>query len=219
MTIFFPLYANITGKCCVVVGGGPVAERKVNDLLEAGAHVRVVSPKVTEQLQIQAQHGIIEWQSIHYTPATIRDAWLVFAATNVRTVNAQVTQDAHELHLFVNVADEAEEGSFIVPSVVRRGDLCLSVSTGGANPILTRKIAEELLGLYGQEYGLLVELLGQLRAYIKASTDIPELRRQALSELIRHEVALRDLLRAGELQNARTQAETIVNSVLTEERG
>ena len=218
MSAFFPLYVNIMGKCCVVVGGGPVAERKVNDLLEAGASVRVVSPTLTERLQAQAQDGIIEWLPILYTSTAITGAWLVFAATNARDVNTQIALDANERHLLVNVADEPEEGSFIVPSVVRRGGLCLSVSTGGANPMLTRKIADELRGQYGQEYSLLVELLGQLRAYIKASTDIPALRREALSQLIENESALRDLLRAGDLQQARIQAEQIVNAALGGER-
>ena len=215
MTRFFPLYIDIRGKCCVVVGGGTVAERKVNDLIEAGVRVRVVSPEITLRLQEQAQAGVIEWLPICYSLDTIADAWLVFAATNVRAVNAQIAQDANAHHLFVNVVDEPEEGSFIVPSVVRRGALCLSVSTGGANPMLTRRIAEELQEYYGEEYGLLVELLGQMRTYTKERTLLPALRREALFQLIAHEADLRALILAGNLAGAYSQAETIVNSAIT----
>ena len=214
MTAFFPLYANIAGKCCVVVGGGTVAERKVNDLLEAGAKVRVVSPEITLRLQEQVKAGVLEWLPIGYTPNTIEDAWLVFAATNVRSVNAQIAHEANARRLFVNVVDAPEEGSFIVPSVVRRGDLCLSVSTGGANPMLARRIAEELQGHYGQEYSLLVELLGYMRAYTKERTFLPALRREALSQLIAQEADLRALLRAGDIAGARSQAEMIVTTAI-----
>lgn len=214
MTAFFPLYVNIVGKCCVVVGGGSVAERKVNDLLEAGAKVRVVSPEITPRLQEQVQAAAIEWLPTGYTLNTIEDAWLVFAATNVRSVNAQIAHEANTRRLFVNVVDAPEEGSFIVPSVVRRGDLCLSVSTGGANPLLARRIAEELQGYFGQEYSLLVELLGHMRAYTKERTPLPALRREALSQLVTQEADIRALLRADDLAGARRQAEMIVNNVI-----
>ena len=211
---YFPLYANVDGKQCVVVGGGPVAERKVADLQEAGAAVCVVSPAVTAQLRQQAEAGEIEWLSVHYAPEHIADAWLVFAATNDRAVNAQVAQDANACHLFVNVADGPEEGSFLVPSVVRRGDLCLSVSTGGANPMLARKVASELEAQYGDEYGLLVELLGQMRAYTKVRTSAPSLRRAALARLITQEFALRRLLLMGDAEGAKAKAKAVIEDAL-----
>lgn len=211
---YFPLYVSVEGRRCVVVGGGPVAERKVADLREAGARARVVSPDLTEALRQQAQAGEIEWLPARYETAHLEDAWLVFAATSDRAVNAQIARDAHARRIFVNVADGPEEGSFLVPSVVRRGDLCLSVSTGGANPLLARKVAAELAAQYGNEYELLVELLGQMRAYTKERTSAPALRRVALSCLIAQEAELRSLLLAGDIDGARTRAKAVIEDAL-----
>ena len=214
MSLLFPLYANVVGKRCVVVGGGKVAERKVADLLAAGASVQVISPDITPVLARQAAAKVLEWLPAPYAPEHLEGAWLVFAATNIRAVNAQVSQDAADRRCFVNVADAPEEGGFLVPSVVRRGDLCLSVSTGGNNPILARKVAQELQTRYGSEYGLLVELLGQMRAYVKLRTDAPSQRRYILSQLVGREAELRALLLAGNTSEARALAESIVASAL-----
>ncbi len=217
MSSYFPISADITSKLCVVVGGGAVAERKVTDLQNANAVVRVVSPDATDGLREQARAGGIEWLPTRYETAHLEGAWLVFAATNNRAVNAQVTADATARHLFVNVADAPDEGSLLVPSVVRRGDLCLSISTGGANPMLARKIAGELRQQYGAEYGDLVELLGQMRAYIKGRTPLPALRRVALARLIDGEAELRGLLHSGDADSARTLAIQAVEDALAEE--
>ncbi len=217
MPLLFPLYASIVGKRCVVVGGGAVAARKVADLLAAGAQVCVVSPDATPMIQQHAQSGLLEWKAAPYAPEHLHEAWLVFAATNIRAVNAQVSQDAQDRHCFVNVADAPDEGSFLVPTVVRRGDLCLSISTGGNNPLLARKIAEELQAQYGPEYGLLVELLGQMRGYVKSRTFVPDQRRHALSQLVERESELRALLQTGNVEEARTLAEDIVNLALTDD--
>lgn len=217
MFSYFPISIDISSKLCVVVGGGAVAERKVADLRDANAVVRVVSPDVTDVLREQAQAGSIEWLPVLYETAHLAGAWLVFAATNNRAVNAQVTADASARHLFVNVADAPDEGSLLVPSVVRRGELCLSISTGGANPMLARKIAGELRQQYGAEYGALVELLGQMRAYIKERTPLPALRRTALARLIDSEAELRGLLHSGDADGARTLAINAVDDALAQE--
>ena len=215
MSLLFPIYADVVGKRCVVVGGGKVAERKVADLLAANAQICVVSPDVTPILERQAAENVIEWRDAPYSSTHLEGAWLVFAATNVRAVNAQVSQDALARRCFVNVADAPEESGFLVPSVVRRGDLCLSVSTGGNNPLLARKLSQELQAQYGPEYGLLVELLGQMRIYVKTRTTEPGQRRYALSQLIEHEVELRALLKAGSMDEARFLAESIVTGATT----
>lgn len=214
MPLLFPIYADVVGKRCVVVGGGKVAERKVADLLAADARVCVVSPEVTALLAQQAAAGAIEWLAAFYSSEHLEGAWLVFAATNIRAVNAQVSQDAVARRCFVNVADAPEESGFLVPSVVRRGDLCLSVSTGGNNPILARKLAQELQAQYGPEYGLLVELLGRMRTYVKTRTTEPEQRRLALAQLVEREAELRALLQTGNTDETRTLAEGIVNKAL-----
>ena len=216
MPLLFPIYVDVVGKRCVVVGGGKVAERKVADLLAANARVCVVSPEVTQTLEGQAADGAIEWLAAPYSPEHLEGAWLVFAATNIRAVNARVSQEATTRRCFVNVADAPEESGFLVPSVVRRGDLCLSVSTGGNNPILARKLSQELQARYGPEYGLLVELLGQMRIYVKTGTTDMEQRRFALSQLVEREDELRALLKSGNHAEARELAEQIVHAVLAD---
>lgn len=227
MSATFPLYAQIRGRRCLVVGGGPVAERKVQDLLDAGAEVLLVSPEVTPKLHTQADEGGIVWLRERYAAHHMESVWLVFAATNVRAVNAAVCADATERRLFVNVADAPDEGTFLVPTVVRRGKLCLSVSTGGANPILARRIAQELATTYGEDYADLVELLGEMRAYTKESTKESSnsessnressKRRAALTRLVAHEAELRRLLRASDHEGARALALQIINSELISE--
>lgn len=216
MRAYFPLYADITGKRCVVVGGGAVGERKAADLLAAGARVCVVSPEVTPTLQEQAHSGILEWLSVGYAPEHLEGAHLVFAATSRREVNAQVTTEARARGCWVNVADAPEDSDFIVPTVVRRGELCLSVSTGGNNPLLARKVANALEAQFGPEYASLVTLLGQMRAYVKTRTSDSAQRRAALACLVEQEAELRALLQSGNEAEAQTLAERIVNGALSE---
>lgn len=195
-----------------MVGGGGVAERKVTDLLNADATVRLVSPDITEALKARVDTGQIVWLQERYSSEHLQNVWLVFAATNVREVNAKIAQDATERHLFVNVADAPHEGTFMVPTVVRRGKLCLSVSTGGANPILARKIAQELSEKYGEEYASLVELLGEMRALSKTkSAQALTRKRDALSYLLVHQEELLHLLRSGDRQRAHARAIEILN--------
>ena len=237
MSTTFPLYAQIGGRRCLVVGGGPVAERKVQDLLDAKAEVLLVSPEATPKLHTLAVEGRIVWLAERYASHHMEAVWLVFAATNVRAVNAAVCADATKRRLFVNVADAPDDGTFLVPTVVRRGKLCLSVSTGGANPILARQIAQELAIAYGEDYADLVELLGEMRAYTKErpterptesteespkestkeSTKESSNRREALTRLVAHEAELRRLLRASDREGARTLALQIIDAEITAE--
>ncbi len=214
MPRYYPIHLNIDGKTCLVVGGGAVAERKVGALREAGAHVRLVSPRLTPALQALADAGEIEAVLAPYTPSCLEGACLVFAVTDDRQVNAQVAADAEARSLPVNVADSPEESRFLVPSVVRRGEFCLSVSTGGNQPMLAARVCRELEARFGPEYGDFVELLGQMRAYIKEKTPDPARRRQALSRLLDAEAPLRALLRAGQRETAQERAQALVAAAL-----
>ena len=214
MPRYYPLYLNIEGQICLVVGGGPVAERKVSGLLDARARVRIVSPTLTPQLQSWAEQSLIETIALPYTTSFLQDIVLVFAATNNREVNAQIAQDARAKGLWVTVADAPEEGSFVSPSVLRRGELCLSISTGGANPMLAARLSEELAQRFGPEYGEFVELLGQMRAYIKTRVSHVGGRRVLLARLLEPdtEAEIRTLLREGQAEKAREQALYIINA-------
>src|SRR5438552_3928078 len=146
MSRAYPIHLCIEGELCVVVGGGAVAERKVSGLLAAGARVRLVSPQFTQALQARAAAGEVEAVPAAYESMYLAGAFLVFAATGDRAVNERVVADAQERGLPVNVVDTntLRAGEFVVPAVVRRGELCLSVSTGGTTPMLAARIRQEL---------------------------------------------------------------------------
>jgi precorrin-2 dehydrogenase/sirohydrochlorin ferrochelatase len=159
----YPIFALIEDKPCLVVGGGAVGERKVLDLQEAGARVTVLSYELTPVLKELAQTGQIRYLNEDFTPDHLNDMALVMAATDDQKVNAQVSAAAQERGIWVNVADDPEFCTFIVPAQVRRGDLTLAISTGGASPALARKLREELQQRYGPEYRPYLALLKGVR--------------------------------------------------------
>ena len=151
---YYPLFVDLRGRRCVIIGGGIVAERKVRGLLDSGAdEVIVVAPAATQGLSDLDARGSIQLLRREYQEEDLTGAFLVFAATDRREINEAVSMEGARLGLLVNVADRAEEGGFITPSVVRRGDLLLSVTTGGASPSLTALIRQKLAEQYGSDYG------------------------------------------------------------------
>lgn len=214
MPRYYPLFLDITDRVCLVVGGGSVGARKANELMEAGGRVRVVSPSATLELQALADRGRIELLTVPYESRHLDGCRLVCIATNNREVNARITVEAQARGLMVNVADAPETGDFIVPAVVRRGEFCLSISTGGANPLLAAQLRAEMEARFGPEYGDYVELLGRMRNYIKQATKEPTLRKAALTRLLESEALLCAHLRAGEQEQARAEAERLVTETL-----
>ena len=142
-----------------MVGGGGVANRKARKLLQARARVVVVSPDVRPDLASMA----VEVRRRPYREGDLEGAFLAFAATDRREVNAAVAREAQERGVPVNVADEPAEGDFALPSTLRRGQLQVAVSTGGASPTLAARIRHELEGLFGAEWAGIVEELGRAR--------------------------------------------------------
>jgi precorrin-2 dehydrogenase/sirohydrochlorin ferrochelatase len=164
----YPLFAVIEDKPCLVVGGGAVGERKVLDLLAAGARVTVVSRTLTPELAALADRGEITYLPEDFRKSLVEGMALVMAATDDPQVNAQVSAAAQARAIWVNVADEPEHCTFIVPAQVRRGDLTLAISTGGASPALARQVREELQQHFGPEYGPYLDLLRRVRTRVLA---------------------------------------------------
>jgi precorrin-2 dehydrogenase/sirohydrochlorin ferrochelatase len=215
MPAYYPLHLDLTGKLCLVVGGGPVAERKVSGLLESGARVRVVCLEATPELQREAAVGRIELILSAYQSDHLAGACLAFAATDREEINAAIAADAVARNVWVNRADIYAAGDFIAPAVVRRGDLCLSVSTGGNQPLLTARLAEELAQRYGPDYGDYIALLGRLRTEIKARIASPQTRRAAMRRLLEAEPLLRARLgHEGDLTEALQAAEALLAPLL-----
>jgi len=165
---FYPVHLNISDMMCVVVGGGDVAERKVENLLECDGRVVVVARAITPKLETLKREGSIRHIPEDYRTDHIAGAFLVIGATDRDDVNGQVYRDAEERSMLVNIVDEPERCRFIVPSQVRQGDLLISLTTGGKSPALARRLRKELEGRYCREYQILVDIMGRLRGRILA---------------------------------------------------
>jgi precorrin-2 dehydrogenase/sirohydrochlorin ferrochelatase len=151
------------GRQAVVIGGGGVALRKCRALLDAGARVTVVSPDLHPELIALRDRGEIVHHRRLYATGDLAGALLAYAATSDPGVNRAVAREAADLGIPVNIADAPESGSFISPSRISRGDLIITVSTGGRTPVLARRIREELERQFGPEYAPAVQLLGAVR--------------------------------------------------------
>lgn len=178
-TVPYPMFVDLSGRRCVLVGGGEVASRKARKLLESGAEIVVISPEVKPELESAAS----ELHLRPYREGDLAGAHLAFAAASLREVNAAVAREAHERGVPVNVADESSEGDFAAPSVLRRGGLQVAVSTGGASPTLAREVRMRLEDLFGDEWAGLVEELGAARQ--EGSKDDPELNQEVSRCLLR----------------------------------
>jgi precorrin-2 dehydrogenase/sirohydrochlorin ferrochelatase len=159
----FPVNLRLAGKQAVIVGGGRVAARKCQALLDAGAAVRVVAPRLTRELSACVRAGAVTHVPRHFETADLDGAFLVFAATSDRNVNRAVAAEAAARGVLVNVADAPELCDFTVPASLRQGDLLVTVSTGGRSPALARAIRRQLETAFGPDYALTLHLLGALR--------------------------------------------------------
>jgi precorrin-2 dehydrogenase/sirohydrochlorin ferrochelatase len=160
---YFPVFLNLQQKACVVIGGGGVATRKVQNLLKAGARVTVFSPQVTGLLQRLHEKGKIAIRARSFRRGDLDKAHLIFAATDSRQTNEKVFREASVLRILVNVVDDPEHCSFIVPSILSRGDILLAISTGGQSPALAKALRKKLQKEIGPEYTLLLKILGAVR--------------------------------------------------------
>lgn len=151
--VLYPLFMDVSGTRCAVVGGGGVASRKVRGLLESGASVVVISPEVTPEIEGMA----VTVERRPYGPGDLAGCALAFAATDSREVNAAVAREARERGIPVNVADRPAEGDFALPAVLRRGGLQVAVSTGGASPTLARRIRDAMEPSFAAEWAGIVE--------------------------------------------------------------
>jgi cobalt-precorrin 5A hydrolase/precorrin-3B C17-methyltransferase len=143
--VVYPIYLhNLRNQPVVVVGGGQVGERKIAGLLPTGAAIRVISPAVTDQVQRWATEGRVMWVARPFQPGDLQGAFLTFAATDQRTVNAQVAQEARALGILCNVADAPAEGDFHLPALHRTPDLTIAVGTGGASPTRAKQVRDQL---------------------------------------------------------------------------
>jgi precorrin-2 dehydrogenase / sirohydrochlorin ferrochelatase len=192
---YYPAILDIAGRRALVVGAGKVGEGKITGLVNAGAAVKVVSLTATPQVQRWADDGAIDLELRPYESSDLDGRFLVIAATEDNHTNVRVYEDAERRQMLCNVVDVTHLCNFILPSIVRRGDLAIAVSTGGASPALARRIRISLGQCYGDEYAVGMELLGSLREELKTLYPHPHERKVIFERMVYSE--LMDLVRAG----------------------
>jgi precorrin-2 dehydrogenase / sirohydrochlorin ferrochelatase len=201
---YYPINLDLRGKNCLVVGGGDVAERKVNTLLGCDAIVTVVSPEATEDICELARHGEIELRLRSFEPDDMEGAFVVIASTDDAGVNTEVSKLAQQNGTLVNVVDDPALCNFIVPATVSRGDLQISVSTGGSSPALAKRIRKQLESTYGSEYGVLAQLLREIRDIVKSKYPNQSDREAVFNRLIDSDIL--ELIASGDPAAARKKA-------------
>jgi siroheme synthase-like protein len=204
MPAYYPLFADLQRRQCLVIGGGLVAQRKVVALLQAKARVTVVSPMATQRLLGYARRGRIRHVARTFRPADLQGAWLVCAATDDHVVNEAVFKAATRRRIFTNVVDQPRLCSFIAPAIARRGSLTIAVSTGGASPTMARRLRDEMDRRLGPEYARLLRLLGGLRDVAKRRLPRYEDRKRYFDDLAQGRVFR--LVQSGQTVAARRQA-------------
>lgn len=196
-----PIMLKVKGKRCVVVGGGEVAAQKVKQLLDCEASVTVVSPELCPELKELAERGHIQWLKMQYEPTVLDGAFLVFSCTDDRRVNERVSNDCNARHILCNVVDTPELCDFYMPSVLRRGELVIAVSTSGNSPALARKVRLFLEGMVGDEFGSLVEIMGEMKDEMRSKLKTVEQRRRFIDLVWESEVW--QFLKEGDLNRAK----------------
>lgn len=169
MTPGYPAMLRLVGRPCVVVGGGAVATRKLQALVRAGADVLVVAPDVSEAVERLEGRGAIRVERRAFEPGDLDRVFLTIAATDRRDVNASVMRAARERGVLVNVADDPSACDFLVPAIVRRGDVTLAVSTGGRSPAFARYLREQLDDWLTDARCAVLEILTEVRRDLRAA--------------------------------------------------
>ena len=211
-----PLFAKIQSRRCLVVGGGTVATRRVEQLVKAGAQVTVVAPELSEQLTEWAKVGRIEAIRERFDGALIADFWLIVAATNDRAVNQAVAAAAEAAKRFCNVVDEPELCTFIMPTIIDRDPITIAISSAGRSPVLARWIKGVIEETLPNRVGALASLAGRWRDRVKATLpDLDDRRRfwQATlsGEVADHAFAGREALSETALDEALARWQDAVN--------
>ncbi|GAG10098.1 unnamed protein product, partial [marine sediment metagenome] len=205
MSKFYPIHLDVKDKKCVIIGGGKVAYRKACRLKKSGADVVVVSPEVCSEMDNEEGLVLIKKE---YEECFLDGALLVFAATDNETINKKVSLDAEKRNVMVNVVDYPEGCSFIVPSTINRGDLCISISTGGASPAVAKRIREELETAFGKEYEEYLDLLTKMRSLAMSSVEDSVKRRKILQRLAEKDIF--DTVKDEGVKGAETKMREII---------
>jgi len=205
---YYPVMMDLNGRDCVVIGGGEVAARKVEMLINCGANVTVVAPELEKSLQELVFSHKVKHIKADYQNGHLNGACLVIASTDDTAVNRAVYDAAAAAGIPVNVVDVPELCSFIVPAVVERGDLILAVSTSGKSPAMAKRIRKELQKQFGDEYAVTLRLMGEVRRILMEREPDLDKRMRILADIANSD--LMDRIKAGE----KVEAEELLEGAL-----
>jgi precorrin-2 dehydrogenase/sirohydrochlorin ferrochelatase len=209
MKKYYPVNLDITNRRCVIIGGGEVAERKAERLIECGAQVTIVSRVLTPLLEERKKACKIVHVDKDYEEKALHGAFMVIGATDRNKINAQISQDALSRGILVNIVDDPDKCNFILPSLVQQGDLSIAISTGGKSPALAKKLREEMQQRYGPEYQVLLGIMGSLRKKVLAQGRAPQDNKALFVDLVHSEI----------LQAIRDGNRDLVNKIIHEHSG
>jgi precorrin-2 dehydrogenase / sirohydrochlorin ferrochelatase len=202
-TTFYIACLKLTGRRCLVIGGGEVGLEKVEGLLACDAAVTLIAPEANAELTQLAAEGSIEWHRREYRAGDLERAFLTIAATDDTDVNIRVYEDAEERAMLVNVVDVPPLCNFILPAIVRSGPLSIAISTAGASPALAKRMKREIADLFGAPYAQLAILLNDARGWAKATLPTYQDRKEFFESIVNGEPDPVELLRNGDADAVR----------------
>jgi siroheme synthase-like protein len=183
----FPVFFKLEGRPCLVVGAGTIAAPKIASLLRAGGEVTVVAPQARPEVEAQASTGHLVWHPREFAAADLDGKFLVVAATDLQAVNHRVAESARGRNVLCNSVDDPPDCDFFYPSVVRRDDLQIAISTAGKSPALAQRLRVEIDAVLPKDIGAWLDQLGETRLKILAAYPASEERKEALHLLARRE--------------------------------
>jgi precorrin-2 dehydrogenase/sirohydrochlorin ferrochelatase len=197
-TPFYIACLKLTGRKCLVVGGGDIGLEKVEGLLACGGSVTLLAPDAHPELQALAEEGSIEWDRREYAgPEDLEGAFMVIAATNDSEVNIGVYYDAEKRAMLANVVDVPPLCNFILPAIVRTGPLAIAISTAGASPALAKRMKREISDLFGEDYARLAVMLNDVRGWAKGTLPTYDDRKEFFEGIVNGDPDPIELLREG----------------------
>ena len=202
-TPFYIACLRLTGRRCVVVGGGEVGLEKVEGLLACDGRVVLIAPDAVPELRELAAEGSIEWLRRSYEPGDLEGTFVVIAATSDTDVNIRVYEDAERRAMLVNVVDVPPLCNFILPAIVRTGPLAIAISTAGASPALAKRIKREIAAEFGEPYARLAVLLNEARGWAKGTLPTYQDRKVFFEAIVNGDPDPVELLRTGDEQAVR----------------
>src|SRR4051794_6236465 len=213
-TPFYIACLRLSGRRCVVVGGGDVGLEKVEGLLACDGDVTLVAPDAIEPLRELADEGSIRWERRDYRPEDLEATFMVIAATSHTDVNIRIYEDGERRAMLVNVVDVPPLCNFILPAIIRSGPLAIAISTAGASPALAKRIRDEIAEEYGEPYARLAILLNEVRGWAKATLPTYQDRKVFFESIVHGDPDPVELLRRGDEQAVRDLIEAARRSAV-----